>query len=542
MPNDLIPARVRVNRKGWNSATFREELAFLRTMAPRLQEIALFIMQDIVLHAKQSFQNCRYLERTPTYYAQFPFSSVQVVLRYLFGQMFPAYSRSVRDIRTMGFFVRDLTPESPRYGTHYLFPSDVPDFLKLLLDALAKDGIVPPPGMYSPKLGEPLTVSLITRGQRQYLVCPAHDDKDPSAMVQTNGFVYCYACNRRVGFMEGGMYRPLLGWTGSPTNHTPNHPPATDPQPKAYLRDPGLAANVTFSDSLFSAGSPTTAPPKLLAPTGVRGHDPITGDAWQRPPRPIGLVLAKRHGDRSATRYGKTGMHKTMSSHMDVLDLLSSADTRWRKTDETAKGWEAFSTPLLKTLRIAPKHADRRTILPDLYFSLDWQAGSELRSQPTKTRSGDPLEVLSWSKYTAHSGQWVAFDLDKFSDSEATPATLQAAGERIQYMLEENPLFTGRIGIVRTSHLGIQVFAELSEARADLHAFYDHPDVQALLSQLGQMMLEEMHEAGFSGGHLDPTSHQPGRFFRRPGPRIDKRGMLYISRLVYRTPKATLGV
>jgi hypothetical protein len=178
---------------------------------------------------------------------------------------------------------------------------------------------------------------------------------------------------------------------------------------------------------------------------------------------------------------------------------------------------------------------DHRHFLPDLYVSLDLHAHAAVREFPTMI-GGKQAYLAKPEGFTYAVSDYVGGDYDAFTAAPVSDDALIEVGKRIEAAMERHPCFSGRIAVVRTSHLAFQVVFQLACARRDLDAFYADRDVRAMLAALDEMCLREARDVGYVGGHADPTVHAAGRYVRRPGPRKTKQGTVYVSRLVYATP------
>jgi hypothetical protein len=129
--------------------------------------------------------------------------------------------------------------------------------------------------------------------------------------------------------------------------------------------------------------------------------------------------------------------------------------------------------------------------------------------------------------------RWIAADLDAFDDAPFDESALAAAGRRIESWTLLDPALTGRVGVVRTSHLGIQIVAELARPRADPRRWRRTREAIELAERFETVALAECRAAGFVGGHADRTARAAGRYVRRPGPRIDKNDLPEVARLAF---------
>ena len=206
-------------------------------------------------------------------------------------------------------------------------------------------------------------------------------------------------------------------------------------------------------------------------------------------------------------------MRRRASQCDDLLGLLRHADRR--STTDGAVGQAAA--------------AHWRGQGPgDAYVSVEPMAPVAWRT--LDTRRG-PVRVPDRWEPTAV--QWLLADLDGFSEGPMVDNQLAAAAEALERWAQRTPGLSGRIGVVRTSHLGVQVVAELERPQANPRAWHRTAEAQALARGLDTAALVAARAAGFVGGHADQCVHTAGRLMRRPGWRTDKLGDLCRSRLVF---------
>jgi len=212
---------------------------------------------------------------------------------------------------------------------------------------------------------------------------------------------------------------------------------------------------------------------------------------------------------------GCGGMTRSGSKIDDLLVLLAYAEKRGlsdRATDD------AYSD-----------HANGMGV-PDSYVSTDPMVPVGWRV--INTRRG---EVSIPDKWEPVSTRWVLADLDGFDDAPIGDASLARASISLEQWAQRHPGLSGRIGVVRTSHLGVQVIAELDSERDNPRAWYRSREAASITTSLDTMAMAMARDAGFVGGHADQCVHAAGRMMRRPGWRQDKGGQLCRSRLAYAT-------
>ena len=268
--------------------------------------------------------------------------------------------------------------------------------------------------------------------------------------------------------------------------------------------------------------------------------------------RPMGYVLGKL-----GQRYG---MGKSYSAGVDVLDILRKADGRSRGKKTTANAEDAYAQARASCRPGARLVSDK---LPDRYVSVDFQAhqrlghtfestgkygGTVRRSLPTDFKPmATTVVMIDIDKITLpQTAVSATFGPDELSSDALVDlrggegcegdAAIARAAEVIRPLLEQNAAFTGRCAFIRTGWQGVQVVAELEQTRWDPTALWASADFRRLIKNLAAKTLQTLRAEGCSGGEIDPTSFQPGRFFRRPSWRIDKTNRLFRSRLAYCTP------
>ena len=121
-----------------------------------------------------------------------------------------------------------------------------------------------------------------------------------------------------------------------------------------------------------------------------------------------------------------------------------------------------------------------------------------------------------------------ACDYAPFGD-ETQPRQAAAA---IQGWVNKHPAFTGRMSMLRTSLLGVQVVVELAAARAP--AWKAGVESHQLHDALDGAVRAALWANGWGGGHPDPTARLTGRWIRRPGFRVSRKTRQpWVARLTY---------
>ncbi len=535
-------------------------------------EAAAIITKDYVERSKET-KSGRMTERCAGYWAADGTISrdiAQRIFQYLY-ETFDAHRVSSLEAAALGYPVR----WGKHRGAHWQLPNSGFRFAEEVLEELTRLGCVPKNKHTSYDLGPVRILSggkSSHQGRKVKVCCPEHNDHEPSALVNepleghTLGNVFCFACGRIVGRGEiiGGQvaYQKVIrvhkGCKATVSDDAPT--PATGALPAPIL-PPALALLPDFREEVLrgvevqgGAGGHypyTVTPPAFSLPfsylpavvAGDVGTDPVipedrktTGVHYEAnpefsfsepltiPPQALGLILAKRQGDR----FGNSdGFFRGYSACMDLIDLFRSAqhqagEKAWKKADD--------GCDMAKTFRYHP-----RLYLPDLYSSLDYMAFTDLHPFHPK-KAPERMSILQPTGFRPTCTKWVGVDVDGIEGMPSDEA-LSLAGQAIGEAAKGLPdIFTGRIAVVKTSEYGVQVTLELLHTRWDPSAFYKDKDVQKMLTTLDAICLDILREHGMTGGIADPSIHSPGRYVRRPGPRVDKRGEPYVSRLVYSTP------
>lgn len=497
---------------------------------PRSQRAAAVeVVSDLARNARpvdaiDRGRRCAAIERCARYYTPSGTMS-EGVAEVVFPQVLAlvgAREISAREAEAVGFPVR----RAGRRGRHYLLPD--PSRPAELLAALDRLGLRREVSISSCTWGDPVQVATVTRGRATWTTCPCHDDRDPSCQINDSGLAYCYACARVVGravrtSADTASFSILLRREGPP--------PAPRLVPTTGVHDcpgTGSASDLPYSTVMAcAAGSPGTLRPAGGSPTGARVLDAAGLVLGESTPMARGLVLGRRFGDGPRQRAGRFA--RSYSSKRDLLDLLRSAQRRDAGPGARGRALEAEAAHERSGL------ADHRHFLPDRYVGLDEQAHRSVRSFARSTATRD-VEVLVPDDFGPVATRWVGVDLDGFERAPVGDAALVLAAREIERAAEASPFFSGRVGVVRTSHLGVQVVLELARTRLDPEAFYQDRHVRAVLEATDALCLRAVRDAGFEGGHADPTVHAPGRYVRRPGPRKTKQGTAFVSRLAYASP------
>lgn len=207
------------------------------------------------------------------------------------------------------------------------------------------------------------------------------------------------------------------------------------------------------------------------------------------------------------------GMRRSASRCTDLIALLRTAEQR-SATDRAAGQ------------AMAALYRDESP--GDSYVSVEPMAATEWRTLPT--RRGEVRVPCKWEPTEV---RWLLADLDGFTDAPLDDAPLTLAAEALHRWAHAHPGLSGRLAVIRSSYHGVQVVAELAEPQSDPRRWHRTPEAQTLTRALDAAALTAARSAGFIGGHADKCVHAAGRLMRRPGWRLDKRGELCRSRLVW---------
>jgi hypothetical protein len=208
------------------------------------------------------------------------------------------------------------------------------------------------------------------------------------------------------------------------------------------------------------------------------------------------------------------GMRRRASRCADLLDVLRHADRR-SCSDKVAGA-------------AAGEYWRTDGALPDCYVSVEPMAPVQWRT--LTTRRGDVRVPDRWEPTEA---RWLLADLDGFDAGPISDDTQATAAVALERWARGTAGLSGRIGVVRTSHLGVQVVAELASAQADPRRWHRTAQAHTLARGLDAAALTTARAAGFTGGHADQCVHAAGRLMRRPGWRVDKGGDLCRASLVH---------
>ena len=375
-------------------------------------------------------------------------------------------------VRSMGARVRALAPGG-RWGQHLLLPAPC---------AAACDAVAARLGLGAEHSGEPtgpgwrVLAGVEPQGRHRMACCPWHDDRNPSLLLNMNsdgvsGSGVCFACVDDQG-------QPL----------------------RVYWRDHGGVLHARKARSVSQQG-------QALCASGTIHN--LQAAPQPQPGQPALPALPGRYLLATLT---SDGMRRRASASPDLLAVLKYADRR-------SQGDRAWGTAA------AAMHTGegpgQQYVSADPMRPVEWTTIATKRGQVHIPTRWEPTAV-----------QWVLADLDGFTGAPIDNSGLALGGEALERWAQGQPLLSGRVAVVRTSHLGVQVVVELAEARGAPRQWYATGEARAL----DAAALSVARAVGFSGGHADPAVHAAGRLMRRPGWRTCKDGMLTRSGLAYCSP------
>jgi hypothetical protein len=391
-------------------------------------------------------------------------------------------SLHVEQIRALGLTLRER-PVGGLWGQHLLVPPEAERAVRLAVDALALPARrTADPGTWAP-------VDVVARAGRMFTRCPFHNDRDPSMLLNPNGSGVCFGCC-------GADERPLrVCWRN-------------------------VDGTVRVAPAI---GHRKDVVPCTESRTG-RIENPPPGPGARCP-----LVLGALYGDADGCWSGPTGMRRSESRATTLLGLLAHADrlasghAERTAMHEAMAAWEASG------------ENDPRLHLPDRYVSVDRMQAVGWR---TFAARGQQVHVpVRWEPAVL---EHVLVDLDGFDSAPTGNRTLADAGVVLARWAATVPWLSGAVAVIRTSHLGVQAVFGVA-GRHDPRAWHADPANKARLRELDAVVLAAVRGAGFTGGAADPSAHAAGRLMRRPGARVAKDGLPYVSRLAFSTTSAATG-
>lgn len=411
-----------------------------------------------------------------------------------------------------GYRLRHLNA-GQRRGAHWSSPPGAAELAHAVVSSLNVDVRKP----RSTHVADGYLATVTPRGKRQWIMCPSHDDHHPSALVnaprwgQEHGTIYCFVCRRTVALCHAD--RGLL--TVYPMKR---EGPFTGQLAKEHQRS---AQDLQPSARVIKlAGNPGIMPRLSTRGGGRRTVGFERADGTSVLPWTVGYVI---------TTIGRHSVQQRYSSCRDLLDVLRSAD---RRASGPAAERHAMEGHYAYTQLADDDDGRGRRAIPDRLISLDMQGWSSLKP----IRVSSDATAMAPQDFRPRLSRWIGVDLDAFDTEALGKGWAERMGENIRQWAESSPHTSGRIGIIQTSHRGLQVVLELADPRWDPVGWYANAHVVGWLAQLDTVCLAAAQLAGRRGGHADTAMHTHGRSARLPGPRITKDGLPHVVRLVYATP------
>lgn len=415
---------------------------------------------------------------------------------------------SVDELEHSGICPRRLRGKQ-RHGQHWFLRAGAYDDLAHVIGLLHAHGIRPPPSSrpLSALSDEIHVLDVRSRIRRSWVVCPLHEDHDPSMILNENGTAWCFGGCGLAGRWERADQDP---WdldanqssaplqirfrafvralpTGATRPPVPaDHAQALPPQPAKAPPSSSCVRVVTGLQSGFrdlglqgyspagarEAGAPGVHPVQKylghyagrrewaqLGPTTqtyVREADePAHAARLHREIRPMGLVMVK-----VTSRYGS----QSYATSLDLLDVLRTADQRsnGKKTSERARvTYEAR----LKDLNHRYTGRLRCDDLPDLYVGLDHQSHTALRAFPKErtTMSGRVITVAGPVNLVPTATCWVGVDIDHIEIPHSQPTDADPDVAQNGLALVDQQGGKGCVGDQIGAQVGRQLEATLSQ-------------------------------------------------------------------------------
>lgn len=454
----------------------------VRHASPRVAEAMRTLLWRLAAHPGQALAGRWYTELSVSYLhkvADCAYETAREAWRRIrrILRWQPVHPQAVRN---MGGTLRNRHGRT--WGQHLLLSPDVREAVTAWLASEPT---------YQDRTSTWVEVQPIPRGSTLTCRCPWHDDHKPSMVMYPNddgvsGSAVCFACVDEKGDRRTGYWRVQRG--------------------QYSMR--------------MSAGSGQHTGPR-------------TGQAIPTNTLRLCTVLKRElrpseHG-HLLCRLGGSGLVQTRSKSVSLLDVLRHA--------ERSTGGPAGEAALWKGVTDWDRRGgDHRDWLPELYASLDSMRVTRWRKVCMRDR-----EFYKPTKWEPVEARWIACDLDGFTDAPTGDQGLVRVGEDLAAWAREHEALSGEVAIVRTSHLGVQAIVGLAQARTLPRRWRRSTEARDLAGELDRRALDGTHAVGFVGGHADQTVHGAGRLIRRPGPRVDKHGLPYRSRLVWSCDQALTG-
>ena len=237
----------------------------------------------------------------------------------------------------------------------------------------------------------------------------------------------------------------------------------------------------------------------------------------------VGPVLPQQSGCFVGARLDATRCGHSLSIHRSSGSRLSGnplVALRW--SDSRSRG-DAAADRAAFVQWVLPERAD---VVSEEWLSTRLCSVSTMAPKGwVDTRNG-PMPI-GWSPKRQG---WVLLDLDGI---DALDAVEQSVGEAVSRVVRRDQECSGRLAVVRTGPVGLQVWVELREVRHSPTKWHRNPNVISWYADLGKRVLCAVRALGATSGLVDSTSCAAGRFGRRPGWRLLEDGSLFRSRLLH---------
>lgn len=399
---------------------------------------------------------------------------------------------SVQHVKSLGIKLRTLARGVRRGGRHLLLNGEQVAALDLAAateprhpatgyqrgpnrPSAGPGAIHPPRGRWLRARANTAQIQRLGRTRTVAVTCPAHQDRDPSLVLWSNGGAMCMSCGWRASWKIDGdqLFVKAAACENRVGESAHGHPITTTNTPSR----PCIVASGPVGGQIATRSTNT---------------------------RHAGSSLTEWQGKDGEWRRSRSAGHRLAG---DLLDVLVRAEAR--------------------SLGVAAEKAAEAAFygdgIPDRAIVSD-----KLVSTGCVVRSGGQGWIRRW---TATVQRWVLIDLDDLHYADPSFAASFDAS-RLGDALRNDAECSGRFAVVETSHTGLQVWVELAQARFNPEQWFCKPEVREWYSALANRMLSAVHLQGVRGGHVDHSSCGSGRWGRRPGWRM-KQGRLFRATLLH---------
>lgn len=421
------------------------------------------------------------------------------------------------------------------WGTHRIFAPEFVVGIRRAARILQIEGILPSrPVGFSPRPVEELRaagfVSMPTGKVRgsgiENLRCPFHTDERPSMSAFRNahgqsGGAVCHAC-------FGADGKPMTAFWARASDGTRWMRPSVRSEPEAPASSPPAPPHRPSIRSPQISGVPTPEPqtPRWL-PAAI-------GPSLRSRPRPLEVYSLDGPEYGEAIRdpayilgaLSGSGLRPSYASG-DPLHAL-----RWAERNGPAAERAAWAA----SMSWAKQEIETREALADRLLSVSVMRATrhDHRRLPGGPAGRDRMRRAVPTRVEAVEQEWILVDIDDLDPALAPAEGWPRLVRAVRAALAGDAMLSGRIGVVRTSPTGLQVWVGLAKryAAAEFHA---HAAIKAWYRRVATAILVAIRAAGLSGGHVDRSAFAPGRYGRRPGWRLLENGVPFRARLIYAT-------